>query len=53
MNKKLIGYILTICFIFLVGASVLFNFSKKESSDKAKSLHIESEYAYLVVLIEQ
>lgn len=47
MNKKLIGYILTICFIFLVEASVLFDFSKKESSDKAKSITL-AEVAHTV-----
>ena len=47
MNKKLIGYILTICFIFLIGASVLFDFSKKESSNKAKSITL-AEVAHTV-----
>lgn len=47
MNKKSIGYILTICFIFLIGASVLFDFSKKESSNKAKSITL-AEVAHTV-----
>ena len=47
MNKQLIGYILTICFIFLIGASVLFDFSKKESSNKAKSITL-AEVAHTV-----